>query len=288
MGETDRWRTLSKIEITPAIVIALAGLVATPSHASAPTATPLQPATPWVLEGEKGECLLQRTYSAGKPTLTMALRQDPYGDELALLIVGKGGLPLGIGSGHVMLSPSGRNFKTDVLGDRLSDGRIADRISSNGDVPPPFEIWNGVQAITVTVGHFSRSMATPGLDQALKALKNCNRMLIQSWGLDPDERKHIKVDAKPLGEPQNWIASSDYPTSAVYEGLQGNTRVLYTIGVDGRATDCRAVVSSGNKELDASACRSIIANARFDPAQDSTGRAVASHRVDTIAWRIGL
>jgi TonB family protein len=216
----------------------------------------------------------------------MALKQDPYGDELALLLVGKGSLPLGIGSGHIILVPSGRDFKIDVLGDRLSDGRIAERISGDGDVSPPPEIWNDVRAITVTIGHFSKTMATPGLNQALKALTNCNRMLINSWGLDPDERKHIKVYAKPLGKAQNWIGSSDYPSSAVYAGLQGNTRILYTIGVDGRAADCRVVVSSGNKELDASACRSIVAKARFDPAQDSTGRAVASHSVATISWRI--
>lgn len=287
MGEIKRRRIVSRSEIALATVIALAGSVATPSRSSTPTGGPLQPITPWVLDGEKGECLLQRAYSAGKSSLTMALRQDPYGDEVALLLVGKDDLPLGMRSGHVTLGPSGRSFKTNVLGDRLSDGRRANRISADGDVPPPPEIWNGVQTITVTIGHFSRSMATPKLDQAMKELTNCNRLLIQSWGLDPDERKHIEVDAKPLGDPQNWITSSDYPSSAVYAGLQGNTRILYAIGVDGRAADCRVVLSSGNKDLDASACRNIIASARFDPAQDSAGRAVASHRIGTINWRIG-
>lgn len=286
MGKTEHWRTSSKIAIASAFIVALAVLAATPSHSSPPTATPLQPITPWVLDGEKGECLLQRTYSTGSSALTMALRPNPYDDELTLLLVGKGDLPLGIDSGHVILAPSGRGFKTDVLGDRLSDGRIADRIWKDGDVPPPSEIWHGVQAITVTIGHFSRTMATPGLDQALKGLTNCSHMLIRSWGLDPDERKRIEVEAKPLDKLQNWISSSDYPSSALSGGLQGNTRVLYTIGVDGRAADCKVVVSSGNKDLDASACRSIIANGRFDPARDSAGRAVASHRVDTINWRI--
>ncbi len=70
------------------------------------------------------------------------------------------------------------------------------------------------------------------------------------------------------------IHDSDYPRSAVESGFQGTVYVRYIVGVNGRATGCRILRSSGSGDLDATTCRLIQDRFRFRPARDSTGRKV--------------
>jgi len=254
------------------------------SRAASPTIPPTQPDGPWVMDGEKGECILQRNYKIDKSVLTMALISDPYDDDFTLILVGKD-LPLGRASGHLALLPDGRDVNIHTVGDKLANGRRAETVMPEKADPP--KLQRNLNTVTITIGRFRWSLATPKFDQALKALTECDRMLIQSWGLDPDERAHIATPVE-MESDKAWLKSSDYPNRALLEGVQGNTRILFTVNIDGHVTDCRVVISSGNKQLDDTVCSHLIARGHFTPAQDAAGHPVAAHETSTIAWRVGL
>lgn len=57
--------------------------------------------------------------------------------------------------------------------------------------------------------------------------------------------------------------------------------VRFTVGIDGRARDCRVITSSGHAVLDATTCRLIEARFRYAPARDAAGQPVAEER----GWR---
>jgi len=57
----------------------------------------------------------------------------------------------------------------------------------------------------------------------------------------------MAVGPKPKGNPQNWLSTDDYPSSAIRDGVQGVTGFRLEIGVDGKPTNCSLTSSSGNR-----------------------------------------
>lgn len=92
--------------------------------------------------------------------------------------------------------------------------------------------------------------------------------------------------ARPLTQPGGWVSDADYPASALRKGEQGVTRFAVTVGPDGRVRDCTVTRSSGSPELDAATCAKVSQRARFDPASDENGGAVAGRYSNAINWRI--
>lgn len=71
------------------------------------------------------------------------------------------------------------------------------------------------------------------------------------------------------------ITRKDIPRSVWKAENRGNVVAHFTVGADGRASDCQIRQSSGHPALDATTCRLIEARFRFEPARDKRGRAVA-------------
>nr|MDP8995287.1 TonB family protein [Pseudomonadota bacterium] len=66
----------------------------------------------------------------------------------------------------------------------------------------------------------------------------------------------------------------DYFRAARRQGVRGTVGVRYTVGTDGRISNCRVTRSSGDPGLDATTCRLIEERFRYRPARDASGRAV--------------
>ena len=58
----------------------------------------------------------------------------------------------------------------------------------------------------------------------------------------------------------------------------------FTVGADGRLSNCRVLQSSGNAELDATTCRIILQRYRFTPARDEHGRPVEDYAEAENEW----
>jgi protein TonB len=77
------------------------------------------------------------------------------------------------------------------------------------------------------------------------------------------------------------INNSDYPKSATAARQGGAVTAHFTVGVDGRASKCRVVKSSGNADIDATTCRLIEQRFRYEPARNKAGQPIS----DVTGWQ---
>lgn len=94
------------------------------------------------------------------------------------------------------------------------------------------------------------------------------------------------VGAKPRGNPGEWVTNDDYPPSALRAEAQGRTSFKLDIDGGGKVTNCTVTSSSGNSDLDATACRLLPRRARFSPAKDAAGNGLPSSYSSSISWQI--
>lgn len=83
------------------------------------------------------------------------------------------------------------------------------------------------------------------------------------------------------------IRDSDYPVRLAAHRIEGDVKVQYTVGLDGRVTNCRILESSRSAELDALTCRLIVKRFRFRPARDADGKEAVADIVETHSWIVG-
>jgi protein TonB len=88
------------------------------------------------------------------------------------------------------------------------------------------------------------------------------------------------------GDKGSWISNDDYPSSALRAGEQGVVGISMSVDAEGRVTSCSVTSSSGSSALDQATCRLYPRKARFVPARDDAGRAIASTYVDRVRWQL--
>jgi protein TonB len=78
----------------------------------------------------------------------------------------------------------------------------------------------------------------------------------------------------------------DYPDAARRREEQGTVRVSYTVGADGRVSQCTVVASSGSSSLDSTTCRIFERRFRYTPARDAGGNPVPATLTQSVTWRL--
>jgi protein TonB len=92
-------------------------------------------------------------------------------------------------------------------------------------------------------------------------------------------------DAK--ADVRTIFSSDDYPADAQRNGEEGTVQAELSIDARGRVRGCRVIRSSGHASLDSATCSILQRRARFKPAQDVNGDAVASSVVTPlVVWRL--
>lgn|GEM_PF-294910 len=81
------------------------------------------------------------------------------------------------------------------------------------------------------------------------------------------------------GLSAEWISGvireQDYPRDALESRKEGLVGLRFTVGTNGRVTNCAVTRSSGVPSLDDATCRLIVKRFRYRPARDASGRPVA-------------
>jgi periplasmic protein TonB len=80
------------------------------------------------------------------------------------------------------------------------------------------------------------------------------------------------------------ISDDDYPPSASRNEESGTSVASYTIGTDGRVTNCSA--SGASASLDAETCKLIIRRFKFRAAVGSDGNPIAENRTQRVRWQL--
>ena len=79
---------------------------------------------------------------------------------------------------------------------------------------------------------------------------------------------------------------TDYPSAARRNEEQGTVRVSFTVGTDGRVSNCSVVQSSGSSSLDSTTCRIFQSRFRYRPARDSAGNAMSTTVRSSVTWEL--
>lgn len=83
-----------------------------------------------------------------------------------------------------------------------------------------------------------------------------------------------------------YFSTDDYPPTAAARGAQGTSGFRLAIGADGAVTGCTITRSSGDSALDAATCAILLGRARYAPARDAAGRAIAGKDYGRVTWRL--
>jgi len=81
------------------------------------------------------------------------------------------------------------------------------------------------------------------------------------------------------------ISEDDYPEASKRAEEQGVTRVSYTVGVDGKASGCSVITSSGFPRLDETTCKLVERRFRFKPATRD-GKPVTETKQQAVRWQL--
>ena len=302
---------------SPPLLGVIAMMLATPTYARAPlgaeaatpgaTGTATAPTSAWRTDRTDRGCTLSRDYGAGPEAMTLTFRvawdgllntvqlstvnqmgfQTHYGD--AQLIVGAAQTQVTVPASS-RADPDGLHRLTSIAVDEtLPDPRGSATIGLRFDGGPML------------------ALAMPGAKDAFAALDQCQDKLMDEWGIFPYERRHRSVipkagatpppvlgpDGRPspfqpniVGNPGAWITNDDYPAEAMRAGQQGTVTILWTIGTDGRVSDCKVLASSGSPALDLASCAAITRRGRYSPALDSAGKPIPVHSARSVTWRL--
>lgn len=96
----------------------------------------------------------------------------------------------------------------------------------------------------------------------------------------------VSKAAGAKGNPADWITSEDYPPGPQRQGIEGTSTIAWQINEQGRVENCHVLQSSGNQELDDTACRLITRRGRYTPARDQNGNPIRSTQSRRVVWKI--
>lgn len=295
---------------TPGTIRDLVGALAAALPSVEPqAAAPLAPSGKWLIDFAENMCSLQRPFGTGDAEVVFAVRTLPLIGQAELYFVNRarnikrpppprdpGAFRLNTpgsadepGNNHngrlrFVLSPSGDRTEAYFVATVKIDTRqrfvtfdlprekVALLAASNG---ASFEL-DEEEAVTIDV---------TGIGKALQVLSTCEEDLVTSWGIDKAAREAVRTPAQAI-DPVNWITDKDYLPEAARAGIYGSTTMIWKVGTDGRTSECRVVRSSRYQPLDQSACRAILARARYKPALDAQGKPIVSWSGRTIRWML--
>jgi TonB family protein len=109
-----------------------------------------------------------------------------------------------------------------------------------------------------------------------------------SVAFPPDVRPDGGSDPKVIGNPARWITSDDYPDIALKMGLDGRAQIKLNVSETGSATSCIVIQSSGVQMLDVYGCTNAVAFAKFTPATNPKGKAIAGSFTQGIRWALPM
>jgi len=258
-----------------ALALSVCAVLASPAVAQPP-----RPAMTWQVDWGDQFCTLVRNPS-DPSALIVAARTVPGSRSAALRILHRRGGGLPDRTNNVVLLPSGQSFEVGGDPEVLQNGQ---RVL--GLYPLPRSFWDalaGASELQLRRGdQVLDRFALTNTAAAVRALRQCASDAMREWGIDEAALGRIRQLPQPLNH--YGLDSVDYPQAAMRERVGGRMLIRVAVSVDGRATECRTVATSGDVLLDRAACPTILRFGRFTPAIDVDGQNVGATYVATIRW----
>lgn len=276
-----------------ATMLALA-VTAQPVLAAPPA--PLAPSTPWNMHYADDSCRLAREFGTEDEKVTLLLDQYAPGSDFDISVLGKptaklakatGTAKAGFGPGlpleekkRLLAGTSGTNTPIIFVG-RLD---ILNREKDDAGMPAPAAAIAKVREFHVAKGSTGLTLQLGAMPAALKAISVCTADLVKLWGLDPAQQANLASRPTPVGSPGDWLRPGDYPTNSASKGEQALIHFRLMVDAEGKPTQCAIQTATQTPQIKALTCQLMMKRARFTPARDQSGAAVASYYVNLALW----
>lgn len=264
--------------------LAFAALLAAPpagALAQTPAAAPVAPAArPWQVDWGRYYCSVIRKAEADRPFATAFVtipgRANTY---IALVPDANGRIPTGVSD--VVLLPAGRSFHVGSI----EEGSRRAPYQKLYDLPVDFlEQLAGAEALELRTGRQVRArVPLGGVRAALTSYRRCVTEVAAEWGVDLVAL--AALSRRPESTNALGFRVDDYPVALLASAIDGRVVLRVDVSAEARATGCAAVASSGSAAIDSNACQVVLRRARFTPALDAAGRAVAARAVFLVTFR---
>lgn len=254
----------------------------------------LPPASPWNVDWGRTSCTLARAFGAPDSPLTLRMERFAPGDTFQLTVMGDE--LSSARTGQLFTVQYGNGAKQDYMKSAMV-GRDADGtpvvllarsgLGATDEARVASEDEAAINRITFGTKSGNITLRTGPMGKAFAALRQCTRAMVARWGLDPDAQEARLAAPRPLGSPDQWIVSDDYPLGSRRMGNQALVSVRLLIDAAGSPTDCEIVRSYADDESFARrTCDRLLANARFTPARGADGAPIGSYWTTSARWVI--
>lgn len=287
------WRT---------VVVVVAALCA-PGLTEAKEQALLQPSGPWIMNYADDSCHLGRTFGAGNDAITVEFRQFSPSESFELLVAGRTPALKRLSAVETEFGPGGEAEQhPNALRAELSDGRFVIETTARllpeekgrkggrlarqwADVAPlKFDPEAEAKITQLRVGPRSGGLAfhLGPMDKPMDAMRACLDELLTHWGIDAAAHHSLIRRAVPTSNPGGWLTTSDYPSDMLRKGRSGVVHFRLMVDAQGKPSAC--IVQTGGSEFDKLTCTLLMKRARFLPALDAQGNAIASYFSSNVVW----
>ena len=246
---------------------------------------PLKPVGKWNVDYGPKSCTLSRRFGDGTRAVTLGLRPATLGGAIVFILdapddtrdtprAGKATLQIqpnarAATANYSLLPESGQTRPTPHI-------FIERQILSS---------WIDVERLSIALGKSSPITFDLGpMAGGIKAVEKCQDDLLRSLQIDPAERANIATIATVRSDPGEIFLPNELPPAALGSNLR-RVEMLFTVGSNGRVTECRIWESSTVASVDSNTCALARARLRYNPARDNAGHPIESHVILGVDWR---
>ena len=129
------------------------------------------------------------------------------------------------------------------------------------------------------------ALQTGSMKAPMQALEECIEGKLAEMGLTPQVREATAQGPVPDGM-QDWArkVQQGYPVRAIYSRWDGVVNTRLVISPKGRVEHCHVVTQMTAKVLRDHACQQLVKHARFKPAKNADGQAIAGLYLASIRY----
>ncbi|WP_344707208.1 energy transducer TonB [Sphingomonas swuensis] len=268
-------------------------LMAAATVATAAEAKPLelrgQPTGSWTIDFAEERCVALREYGAGDSKLLLAFEPAPHGKDMTVILRLPVNAPLEkamrVDRGAGQLALNGKRISDHLVSRRPADPGL---LISSTYRPAESEAPALDQLVSLEMRSASVDARLPlsGMTNLAPVLAKCNQSLLASFGLAEADQQRLARWPESKAPIVSYIDDGDYPADAIRNEEQGRVLVRFWVSAEGLATSCAVRQSSGSALLDRTTCEILQRRARFDPARDKAGAAMAAPSFAEIRWVI--
>ncbi|MBS0475728.1 MAG: energy transducer TonB [Proteobacteria bacterium] len=271
--------------------------------ANPPAPVELEPVTVWDMHYADDSCKLRRDFGPPEMRLGIEFAQFAPGDQFQLLLIGKPLNKINDSRQYTIQFGDLPEHKIDAAWNAESDSGLPVTLVALPGLRPvdPALIKKGFEhnepvpalqspadaasanVIRISSKHQQLLLHTGPLSAPMSAMRKCMDEVVRSWGVDPSK---VKTPARPIGNPGTWLTSNDYPSQALVEYKDGLVNFRLTVNETGKVSQCHILRAVNESLFAKTTCLLLTKRARFKPARDTAGNAIAGYFVSWV--RFGL